>query len=238
MNPRFAPFPTDLSGSGLSVSVCLDDVQRDEETQTLIAMADRYLETVGYTDHGPDHVGRVAEGARRILLELGFDAADAELAALSGYLHDIGNVVHRKGHAQSSALLAYSILRRLGLGVRESAVVAGAIGNHDEETGEAASAVAAALILADKGDVIRSRVRDSAGVATDIHDRVNYAVTQSQLRIDASRRFIALLLTIDTDVSPVMEYFEIFLPRMTMCRRAARYLDCIFSLVINEVTVL
>lgn len=238
MNPRFAPSPMDLSGSGMSASLCLADVQCDEEVQTLIAMADRYLETVGYTDHGPDHVGRVAEGARRILLELGYDAAEAELAAISGYLHDIGNVIHRTGHAQSGANLAYTILRRLGCGVRESAMVAGAIGNHDEKTGEPISATSAALILADKSDVIRSRVRDSAGVATDIHDRVNFAVTQSQLRIDPSRRFIALFLTIDTDVSPVMEYFEIFLPRMTMCRRAARYLQCTFSLVINEVPLL
>jgi hypothetical protein len=238
MTPHFAPAPAELSGSGMSVSVSLADVRRDEEVCTLIAMADRYLEAVGYTDHGVNHVDRVAGRARRILLELGHDPAEAELAAISGLLHDIGNVIHRDGHAQSGGLLSYSILRRLGLPVLESALVAGAIGNHDEEIGEPVSNVAAALILADKSDVIRSRVRDSAGVETDIHDRVNYAVTQSQLLIDPSRRFVALLLTIDTDVSPVMEYFEIFLTRMTMCRRAARYLNCSFSLVINEVPLL
>lgn len=217
--------------------VTLDDVRRDQEVQQLIEWADHYLEAIGYTDHGIKHVERVAGRARRILLELGCPEREAELAAIAGLTHDIGNIVHRVDHAQTSAVMAYPILRRLGMPIPEAAVILGAIGNHDEGTGEPVSNVSAALILADKSDVLRSRVRKSFDVK-DIHDRVNYAATHSRLVIDRGRHLITLMLAIDTQVSPVMDYFEIFLSRMKMCKRAAHFLKCQFSLVINETTLL
>lgn len=223
---------------GGAAVVTFEDVRRDAEVKKLIEMADGYLAAVGYTDHGVKHVSRVASRARRVLTELGRGGRDAELAAICGLLHDIGNVVHRTNHAQTSAILGYGVLRRLGMSVEECATVACAIGNHDEGVGEPVSDVAAALILGDKSDVIRSRVRDVKGVAIDIHDRVNYAATDSRLVVNRAGGLIELHLTIDTAVSPVMEYFEIFLSRMAMCRRAAEHLGCRFSLVINETRLL
>jgi len=217
----------------LAGRVTRETILADPEARQLIAMADNYLEAIGYTEHGMSHVGRVSERASRVLHDLGLPQRDEELAAIAGLLHDIGNVVHRTEHARTSALLAFDILRRLGMPLAEIATVAGAIGNHDEEDGEPVSAPAAALIIADKSDVIRSRVRNRNMIHFDIHDRVNYAVERSRLDVDREAHTITLSLGIDTSISQVMEYFEIFLGRMKISRRAAQYLNCDFRLEVN-----
>jgi len=235
-----APAAPGYSSRRVAWLITFESLRNDPEVLALIGMADRYLEAIGYTEHGVSHACRVAARARRIVTELGLGARNAELAAVCGLLHDVGNSIHRMHHAQLGATLAYGILRRLEMPFTECALVASAVGNHDEDGGEPASVPGAALILADKGDVTRSRVRKPGphDEAAGIHDRVNYAVTDSKLLIDAEARLITLRLTIDTAVAPVMEYFEIFLGRMSMCRRAAKYLDCRFSLVVNETALL
>lgn len=219
--------------------VTYDDIRKDPEVLALIEGADRTLAAIGFTDHGIRHISRVANRALFIARELSFSDRDRELTAIASYLHDIGNSVHRSNHAQSSALLAYHLLSRRGMDPLEIATVMGAIGNHDEGVGEPVNLPSAALILADKSDVLRSRVRSATPMLTrDIHDRVNYAATDSQMQVDPAGRAITLSLTIDTRVSPVMEYFEIFLGRMAMCRRAANFLNCDFYLVINGTRLL
>ena len=215
-------------------SVTFDEIRKDPEVLSLIEGADRSLAAIGFTDHGIRHIARVSARAMIICRDLSLPPRDRELAGIAGYLHDIGNAVHRSGHAQSSAVMAFSLLTRKNMDPLEIAAVMSAIGNHDEGEGEPVNNASAALILADKSDVLRSRVRSATPMLTrDIHDRVNYAATESQMKIDAAEHRITLLLTIDTRVSPVMEYFEIFLGRMAMCRRAANFLNCDFSLVIN-----
>lgn len=216
----------------------VEQVRDDPQVRDLIAMADDYMSTVGYTDHGMNHVGRVAEQAFTILCDLGLPRREAELAAIAGYLHDTGNVVHRINHAQSSALMAFTILLRMGMPMREIAAVQGAIANHDEDTGEPVSNAGAALIIADKSDVLRSRVRNPKMINFDIHDRVNYAAEKSELFVNHDRHLITLKLKIDTTISQVIEYFEIFMSRMTMSRRAASFLNCDFSLIINEIQLM
>lgn len=210
-----------------------ETVLNDPECRQLIDMADEYLDAVGYTDHGIDHVGRVSRAARTIVERLGLPAREAELAGIAGLLHDIGNLVHRQGHEKTSAIMAFQILRRMGMSVAEAATVAGAIGNHDESDGDPVSVPCAALILADKADVNRSRVRNRNMIHFDIHDRVNYAVERSNMKVDREAHAITLELDVDTSISQVMEYFEIFLDRMKVSRRAAQYLNCDFRLVIN-----
>ncbi|MCC6312750.1 MAG: HD domain-containing protein [Thermomicrobiales bacterium] len=219
----------------------LEVVKADPEVQALIRQANKNLGVLGFTEHGFRHVGLVASIARNVLRLLGYDERQQELAAISGYLHDIGNVVSRHGHANAGALLAYSILTRLGMGYDDIAVVIGAIGSHDGDVGrigESVHPVSAALILADKSDVHRSRVRNSDRATFDQHDTVNYAATSSFLRVDAEAKTITLELEIDTSIAPVMQYFEIFLPRMLMCRHAAELLGCAFHITMNEVVVL
>jgi metal-dependent HD superfamily phosphatase/phosphodiesterase len=218
--------------------VTVDQIKRHPEVRALIDLADQYLNTIGYTDHGLAHVTRVATRAYQILKDLGLPEREAELAAIAGYLHDIGNVVHRKDHAQSSALMAIPMLGKLGMPMHEVAMVAGAIANHDEGTGEPVSAPSAALILADKSDVLRSRVRNPKMISFDIHDRVNYAAEKSEMSIDRENRLITLRLKIDTSISQVIEYFEIFMSRMTMSRRGANFLNCDFRLIINDVQLM
>jgi metal-dependent HD superfamily phosphatase/phosphodiesterase len=222
-------------------SLSLETVRDDPEVQAFIRQANKNLGVLGFTEHGFRHVGLVANIARNVLRLLGFDARHQELAAIAGYLHDIGNVVSRHGHAASSAGLAHPILNRLGMAPDDVAVVLGAIGSHGDDhhrLGEPVHPVSAALILADKSDVHRSRVRNNDPTSFDQHDRVNYAATSSFLRVDATAKTITLELTIDTAMAPVMEYFEIFLPRMLMSRHAATLLDCDFHININEVVVL
>ena len=208
-------------------------VFKDPEVVALIKQADRQLETLGYTEHGQRHSRLVAKNARAVLVALEHEERLADLAAIAGYLHDIGNVVNREQHELMSALLSRDILLRMGMDYEETARVMAAIGNHHEEGGNPVSEVSAAIILADKADVHRSRVRNPAFVKFDIHDRVNYAVRHSALILDKKEKRIALKLRIDTDISPVMEYFEIFLSRMLISRRAADFLHCHFGLEIN-----
>jgi metal-dependent HD superfamily phosphatase/phosphodiesterase len=219
--------------------VAFAEVQHDPEVLSLIQGADAALAAIGFTDHGIRHIARVAARAMQVAKEIGMSDRDRELAGIAAYLHDIGNAVHRSDHAQSSAIMAYGILTRKGMDPLEISTVIAAIGNHDEGVGEPVNNPSAALILADKSDVLRSRVRSATPMLTrDIHDRVNYAATDSRLVVDRDSHLITLDLTIDTRVSPVMEYFEIFLGRMAMCRRAANFLDCDFSLLINGTRLL
>lgn len=211
----------------------LNKLKKDNEVISYIAQADRYLAIIGYTEHGSRHARLVAKNAKNILLALGYDERIAELAAIAGYLHDIGNVISRERHEQSSALIAKDILTRLGFGIKEIAEVIAAIGNHHEENGTPVSEISAALILADKADVHRSRVRNPEFVKFDIHDRVNFAVKRSTLTVNRKERRITFDLSVDTNIAPVMEYFEIFLSRMLISRKAADFLQCKFELVIN-----
>ena len=210
-----------------------DEIQRDEAVRVYIAQADASMEALGFTEHSFAHVGHVAHMAGNILEKLNHPSRVVELARIAGYLHDIGNLVNRVDHSQSGAVMAFRILDKMNFPPEEIAAIVTAIGNHDEGTGVPVNAVAAALIIADKSDVRRSRVRKQADIHVDIHDRVNFAVTDASLEILPERGEILLSLTIDTAISPVMEYFEIFMKRMTMCRKAAQKLGCTFRLEIN-----
>ena len=205
----------------------------DERIRTYITCADASLRALGYTEHSFAHVKRVSETAAHLLQVLAYDEHTVELARIAGYLHDIGNLVNRVDHSQSGAVMAFRILNEYGMPAEDIATVVTAIGNHDEGTGVPVNAVAAALILADKSDVRRSRVRNADFSTFDIHDRVNYSVTGSELTVSESHTEVRLTLTIDTGISPVMDYFEIFLGRMTMCRRAAEKLGLQFRLTVN-----
>jgi uncharacterized protein len=217
--------------------VTLEEIQQEPAISTFIASADRVMEGLGYTEHGYRHANLTSRIAYNVMSRLGNEGRMAQLAAIAGYLHDVGNMVARENHAQVGALLVYDVFKDR-MHHRDLALVMSAVGNHEEEGGEAVSPVSAAVILADKSDVHRSRVRKSAQIDFDIHDRVNYAAEQSFLRVDSSARTVTLELTIDTEISHVMEYFEIFLQRMMMCRRAAERLDCQFKLTINGATLL
>jgi metal-dependent HD superfamily phosphatase/phosphodiesterase len=235
----FQPAP-DGKDERSRASVSLSTIKADPEVQALIRNANRNLGAIGYTEHGFRHVGLVANIARNILKRAGFDPRQQELAAISGYLHDIGNVVSRHDHSRTGALLAHEILGRLGSDPEDTAIVMGAIGSHEDEghMGDPVHAVSAALILADKSDVHRSRVRNPEQTAFDQHDRVNYAATSSRLYVDPEQKSITLVLQIDTSIAPVMHYFEIFLPRMLMSRRASEHLGCDFHITMNEVVLL
>jgi metal-dependent HD superfamily phosphatase/phosphodiesterase len=211
-----------------------EDIKRDKAVAVYIKAADESLAALGYTEHSSAHVSKVADFAAELLTALGYDARTAELARIAGYLHDIGNLVNREEHSQSGAVMAFRILDRLGMDPEEIATVVTAIGNHDEGTGVAVNPVAAALIIADKTDVRRSRVRNADFSTFDIHDRVNYSVFDTKLDVDAVTREVRLSIKIDTAISSIMDYFEIFLGRMVMCRKAAESLGLAFRLSINE----
>ena len=214
--------------------VSFEDIKNNEKISTYITKADESLCALGFTEHSFAHVTRTAEDAGYILRTLGYPERDVELAKISGYLHDIGNLVNRDDHAHSGALMAFQALDDLGFTPEEIATITTAIGNHDEGTGVAVNHVCAALILADKSDVRRSRVRNTDISSFDIHDRVNYSVKKSVLKINEERSLIKLKLTVDTKYGSVMDYFEIFLGRMIMCRKAAEKLGLEFKLIINE----
>jgi len=218
--------------------VKLEEVKKDKEVNILINSAERQLTALGYTEHGIRHVGIVSEVAGHILEKLGYSKKEVELARIAGYLHDIGNAINRNDHAHNGAILAYNILKRLGMPLEDAAEIMMAIGNHDEETGNAVSNISAALILADKADVHRSRVRNENVSKFEIHDRVNYAAEDAKIEVDTENKKIYLRLKIDTEICPVMKYFEIFLDRMLMCKRAAAYLNVWFHLEINGVVLL
>lgn len=213
--------------------ITLDHIRRDDDVRTYISKANEQMNALGYTEHGFRHAGIVAETAGRIPRELGFDGRLSELAAIAGYLHDIGNTINRHIHCETGAVMAFTLLTKMGMPTEEIATIISAIGNHEEELGAPVSPVAAALILADKADVHQSRVQNPNPMAFDIHDRVNHAVQQSQLRVDQDAKTINLELTTDSQAASVMEYFEIFLIRMLMCRRAADFFGYKFRLVIN-----
>lgn len=218
--------------------ITLEDLVRNEQVHTYIEKGNEYLGVIGYTEHGFAHAKRSANYASNILRSLGYDERTCELAAIAGYLHDIGNVVNRVAHAQSGALMAFTLLTDLHMDPREVSEVVAAIGNHDEGTAAAVSPIAAALILSDKGDVRRTRVRDRERVTLDIHDRVNYAVERAAMEIDCEKKTAVLDIVIDTTICQVMDYFEIFLSRMVLCRDAANFLGLRFELVINSVRLL
>lgn len=218
--------------------VSFRDVKNNIALQTYIIKADESLSALGYTEHSFAHVGKVSATAGEILRVLGYSDHDVELAMIAGYMHDIGNLVNRVDHSQSGAVMSFRILEEMQMDPEDIATVVTAIGNHDEGTGMPVNAVAAALIIADKTDVRRSRVRNIDETTFDIHDRVNYSVEKSELDINGEKKEITLHLTIESRYSTVMDYFEIFLDRMIMCRKAAEKLGMHFRLVINGQGVL
>ena len=210
------------------------EIRDNEEINTYIRQADMSLSALGYTEHSFAHVTIVAEKAGYILQTLGYDKRLVELAKIAGYLHDIGNLVNREEHSQSGAIIAFRILDHLDFPPEEVGLIVTAIGNHDEGTGTPVSPLAAALILADKSDVRRNRVRNQDISTFDIHDRVNYSVKKAELKINEAHTIIKLKLSIDTRYGSVMDYFEIFMQRMILCRKAAEKLGLQFKLMINE----
>ena len=211
-----------------------EEVKNNEAVRTYIQRADESLTALGYTEHSFAHVTQVAENAGYILKTLGYPERIVEVAKIAGFLHDIGNLVNRIDHSQSGAVMAFRILDNLKCDPTEIATIVTAIGNHDEGTGQPVNAVAAALILADKSDVRRSRVRNQDPAMFDIHDRVNYSVKKAELKINGERTLIKLKLSVDTNYGSVMDYFEIFMGRMLLCRKAAEKLGLQFKLMINE----
>jgi len=211
-----------------------EQVKQDKAVRTYIAQADESLRALGFTEHSYAHVTLCAEKTAYILETLGYPERTVELGRIAAYLHDIGNLVNRVEHSQSGAVMAFRILDNMGFEPEEIAAITTAIGNHDEGTGVPVSPMAAALILADKSDVRRSRVRNSDPASFDIHDRVNYSVTKAELKINEAKTLIKLKLTVDTHMGSIMDYFEIFMNRMLMCRKAAESLGLQFKLMINE----
>ena len=208
-------------------------VKENGEINLLIEKGNEVLDVLGFTEHSRKHAAKVAETAGKILKDLGYGAKEIRLSKIAGYMHDIGNSINRHDHAHTGALLAYGILKEMGMPLRDVMTVTTAIGNHDESTGTAVDIVSAALILADKTDVRRNRVQNPTIANFDIHDRVNYAVLASSLEVKKEKRVIQMNLELDDEMCTVMDYFEIFLERMLMCRRAAEVLGCKFKLVAN-----
>jgi metal-dependent HD superfamily phosphatase/phosphodiesterase len=229
-----APAPGGNGAVGAVALVTFDALRRDPLVQTFIKRADAQLGVLGYTEHGQRHTSLVANIARNILQRLGYPERTCELAAVAGYLHDMGNCVNRRDHATAGALMAKDILQGYDMDAEEVAVVMGAIGNHEETTGDPVGEVSAALNIADKADVHRSRVRETNPLKFDIHDRVNFASQHSFVRVDGEARVIELEMSIDTKIAPLMDYFEIFLNRMMFIRRAVQFLECEFRLSINR----
>ena len=224
--------PTDRASAAVPL-ITFESVRESPRVKSYVRQADESLAEIGYTEHGERHVGLVAHIAYNTLKRLGYPERDAELAAIAGYLHDIGNAVNRESHAQTGAVMAMMLLKEVGMPDVEILRVIGAIGNHHENDGDPVSAGGAAVIMADKSDVHRTRVRNPDMIKFDIHDRVNYAVQKSFLNVDESKKQITLELTIDTGISQVMEYFEIFMTRMLASRKAAAYLGTSFGLMVN-----
>ena len=218
--------------------VTLEDVIKNEEVQAFINGAEKQIKALGYTEHSHRHISIVSRRTGEILEKLGYDERTIELGKIAGYLHDIGNVINRTDHAHSGAILTYQILKDMNMPLEEITEIISAIGNHDEKTGTAVSAISAALILADKSDAHRERVTNTNMSTFDIHDRVNYAVTNSELEVDAEHKKVVLKLTIDTQICPVLDYFQIFMERTMMSKYAAKYLQIWFELVINGTKLL
>ena len=218
--------------------ITFEDVKNNEEVNSLIIGAQKQLDALGYTEHATRHISIVSNRAGYVLKELGYDEHRIELAKIAGYMHDIGNCVNRVNHAHSGAILAYNILKEMGMDIKDRTEIMMAIGNHDEATGTAVSDISAALILADKSDVHRDRVRNPNISTFDKHDKVNYAVTNSEFTIDAVNRKVSLSLKIDGKICPVLDYFEIFMDRTMMSKYAAKYLNIWYELYINGTKLL
>ena len=218
--------------------ITLEDVKKNEEVEAFVRASQKQLEALGYTEHSYRHIGIVSKRTEEILRKLGYDERTIELGKIAGYLHDIGNCVNRVDHAHTGAILAYNILKEMGMSAEERTEIMMAIGNHDENTGTAVSNISAALILADKSDVHRDRVVNTNMSTFDIHDRVNYAVTDANLEVNEKTRTVTLNLTIDTQICPVLDYFQIFMDRTMMSKYAANYLKIWFELVINDTKLL
>lgn len=218
--------------------ITLETIKQNETVRAFIIQADAQLEVLGFTEHGFRHAGIVSSIASNILDKLDYPKREVELAAISGFMHDMGNVVSRNNHPQIGAVISWQILRELKMDPQEIAKIVGAIGNHEETESDVVSVISAAQIIADKSDVHKSRVRNPNTLAFDIHDRVNYAAEKSFLKVDKENKSLTLQLKIDTSVSQIMEYFEIFLNRMLICRKAAKLLNCEFALEINKVKLL
>jgi metal-dependent HD superfamily phosphatase/phosphodiesterase len=215
-------------------NITVEDLKKDAEISTYLFSSTEFLSRLGFTEHGKRHAAIISERAFAVLRELEYSERDCQLAAIAGYMHDIGNMINRYNHGITGAVMSYNILSRMGMPAQETALVISAIGNHEEERGNAVNHVAAALILADKSDVHRARVTTTDFAKFEIHDRVNYAAKSSNLITDKLSRSVTLEVAIDTRICPVMEYFEIFLARMIMSRRAAEFLNCTFRLFINK----
>jgi len=229
---------TPIGGDGVALSaLSIDRVRRDPEVIGFLQAANDALRTLGFTEHGQRHAGLVGHIAESILERLGMPERTYQLAHIAGFLHDIGNAIHRENHALSGSLIAWQILKPMGMTVDEYTLIMNAIGNHEEERGHATNPIAAAVIIADKADVHRSRVQNPRMEDFDIHDRVNYATTRSFVRVRPEEKVIALELEIDVQYAQVIEYFEIFLQRMTMVRQAVEFLGCTFQLIINDTRV-
>ena len=216
-----------------TVGLC-DALQQDPEVQEYLELADTHMAVIGYTEHGSRHARRVALGAGMILERLEYPSEDVELARVAGYLHDIGNFICRSNHGQAAAAILYSILKPFPLTDRQLGLLLSAVGNHEEQYGQVYNNICAAVMIADKSDVHRSRVRHYDPKKGDIHDNVNYAVTESKLSVLREEREIRLELTIDPAIASVMDYFEIFIDRMVMCRKASTFLGCSFSIIANR----
>lgn len=218
--------------------VTFEDVKNNKEITSLIFNSQKQLDALGYTEHSMRHITIVSNRAAELLRELGYDEHRVELAKIAGYMHDIGNAVNRVDHAHSGAILAYQILKDMGMDINDRIEIMMAIGNHDEATGTAVSDISAALILADKSDVHRDRVRNQNMSTFDKHDKVNYAVTNADFVFNKEERKITLSLTIDRELCPVLDYFEIFMDRTMMSKYAAKYLNIWFELIINGTKLL
>lgn len=214
------------------------EIIKNEEVNELLKKGNENLGILGFTDHSQIHCAMVARRAGYILKKFGYDAHDVEIVKIAGYMHDIGNAINRSHHAEYGSILAYDILKNTDLSLKDQVAIASAIGHHDESTGGATDPISAALIIADKTDVRRDRVREKPKASFDKHDRVNYAVTESKLKINTEKNVIALNLQIDTKICTMYEYFDIFLGRMMMCRGAAEILGATFKLTANGVKVL
>lgn len=218
--------------------VTLEHILSNKDIHAYIETGNNNLGAIGFTEHGFAHAKRSSNYARNILCTLHYPERTCELAAIAGYMHDIGNVINRADHAHSGALMAFSVLNGLGMPPDEIALICAAIGHHDEKTAHPVNELAAALILSDKTDVRRTRVRKDAVIDIDIHDRVNFAVEKAKLCIEPENAVCIFNITIDTEICPVMEYFEIFLDRMVLCRKAAAFLQLQFELIINGIRLL
>ena len=218
--------------------ITLEDVSKNKEVEALILGTQQQMDEIGYTEHSHRHISIVSKRAGDILQKLGYPERTVELAKIARYLHDIGNCVNRNDHAHSGAIIAYNILKEMGMPVEERTQIMMAIGNHDEKTGTAVSEISAAIILADKSDVHRDRVRNTNISTFDIHDKVNYAVTKAELNLDSESRKITLNLNIDNQICPVLDYFQIFMDRTMMSKYAAKYLQIWFELIINGTKLL